>query len=375
MEIVEITEQGWRIIQPGDETPRFRRTAGMAALPRPKRGGSLEALATFVRVRDNGELALLLAYLVQSLCPVGPYPILTFTGEQGAGKSTASRIIRALIDPSPVPLRSCPTSESDLVIAANNGWNLAFDNMDALSDRMSNAFCRLATGGGFGTRKLYTAGAEQVFAAQRPALLNGITDLATRPDLRDRMLQVELDAIPRGQRLTEAALWRTFDEARPYLFGGLCTALSTALSRIDAVSMDELPRMADFALWAVAAEPAFPVRKGTFLRAYRNQQQSSVRSVVDRNAVAVALCELLAEQGSWTGTVKELLIALKASLPDPARPPSDFPGSYQAMGAELRRLMPVLRDVGIERRDDPRARSRSFTLYWADDEARDAATS
>jgi hypothetical protein len=347
MEIVEITEQGWRIIQPGDETPRFRRTAGMAALPRPQHGGSLEALATFVRVRDNGELALLLAYLVQSLCPVGPYPILTFTGEQGAGKSTASRIIRALIDPSPVPLRSCPTSESDLVIAANNGWNLAFDNMDALSDRMSNAFCRLATGGGFGTRKLYTAGAEQVFAAQRPALLNGITDLATRPDLRDRMLQVELDAIPRGQRLTEAALWRTFDEARPYLFGGLCTALSTALSRIDAVSLDELPRMADFALWAVAAEPAFPVRKGTFLRAYRDQQQSSVRSVVDRNAVAVALCELLAEQGSWTGTVKELLIALKASLPDPARPPSDFPSSYQAMGAELRRLMPVLRDVGI----------------------------
>jgi hypothetical protein len=33
--------------------------------------------------------------------------------------------------------------------------------------------CRLATGGGFSTRKLYTDDEEQLFNAQRPSILNG----------------------------------------------------------------------------------------------------------------------------------------------------------------------------------------------------------
>ena len=370
-EVVKITADGWSIQSAEEAAPvRFYRTSSMAALPTPRRSGSLDILRSYVRVSSDEDFALLCAYLVQCLCPMGPYPILTFTGEQGTGKSTASRFVRSLVDPSLVPLRSCPTSERDLVISANNNWILAFDNMDTLSNSLSNAFCRLATGGGFSTRRLYANREEEVFAAQRPALLNGITDLATRPDLRDRMLIVELEAIPPAERKTEHMLRAGFLEAQPYLLGALFDAVSTALNNLDAVKLEHPPRMADFARWAVAAEPDWPVPTGTFLKAYRNHQQRSVDEVLDRDAVAAAIYALLETQGRWSGTTKELLSALKKRLPDPNRPPSDFPTSYQEMGARLRRLLPVLRDLGIERVDDPRARSRAFLLRWADEESK-----
>ena len=81
------------------------------------------------------------------------------------------------------------------------------------------AFCRLATGGGFGTRQLYTDQEEVLFAAMRPAMLNGIADVATRPDLLDRSLVVELPLIPEERRRTEREIWAEFAEEHPRVLG------------------------------------------------------------------------------------------------------------------------------------------------------------
>ena len=62
------------------------------------RGGSLDELWQFVNIREE-ELALVLAWLVQALCPTGPYPILCLYGQQGSAKSTTTRVLRTLIDP------------------------------------------------------------------------------------------------------------------------------------------------------------------------------------------------------------------------------------------------------------------------------------
>ena len=73
-------------------------------------------------------------------------------GEQGSAKSTFGRVIRSLIDPSTAMLRSAPKNEKDLMIAAQNGWLLSFDNLSSLKQEMSDSLCRLATGGGVSGR-------------------------------------------------------------------------------------------------------------------------------------------------------------------------------------------------------------------------------
>jgi hypothetical protein len=128
---------------------------GMLALPHPVIGGNVGALRRFVNLKDDEDWLLLLAWLVQAFRPTGPYPVLILLGEQGSAKTTLARIFKAITDPSTTPVRSVPRGEHDLVIAANNSWVVALDNLSGLAPWLSDALCRLSTGGGFGTRTLY----------------------------------------------------------------------------------------------------------------------------------------------------------------------------------------------------------------------------
>src|SRR5205814_3055497 len=114
--------------------------------------------------------------------------VLVLSGEQGSAKSTATRVARALVDPNTTPLRTPPREVRDLMIAAANSRVLAFDNLSTLPQWLSDALCRVATGGGFTTRRLYSDDEEMLFDAQCPVLLNGIEEFVNRADLLDRAL-------------------------------------------------------------------------------------------------------------------------------------------------------------------------------------------
>src|SRR6516162_4972095 len=171
---VEIDVTGWRVI---DNPPvRFRRAAGMQPLPMPLRGGSIEVLRLFLNVKTDDEFVLVVAWVLACLRNRGPYPVIALSGEQGSAKSTFSAILRALLDPNTAPLRALPREDRDLFIAASNGHVLAFDNVSGLPAWISDTLCRLATGGGFAVRQLYTDQDEVLFDATRPVILNGIED-------------------------------------------------------------------------------------------------------------------------------------------------------------------------------------------------------
>ena len=197
---VEIDATGWRVI---DNPPvRFRRAAGMKALPAPVAGGSVEALRSFLNVRSDADFVLVIAWTLACLRNRGPYPVMVLSGEHGSAKSTFSAILRSLLDPNTAPLRALPREDRDLFIAASNGHVLAFDNVSGLPAWISDMLCRLATGGGFAVRQLYSDQDEVLFDAARPVILNGIEDIVTRPDLADRAIFLTLEPIPEERRRT-----------------------------------------------------------------------------------------------------------------------------------------------------------------------------
>jgi hypothetical protein len=223
---VEIDAIGWRVI---DNPPvRFRRAAGMQCLPMPVSGGSVEALRSFLNVKTNTDFVLVVAWALAVLRNRGPYPVIVLAGEQGSAKSTFSAILRALLDPNTAPLRALPREDRDLFIAASNGHVLAFDNVSGLPSWISDTLCRLATGGGFAVRQLYTDQDEVLFDAARPVMLNGIEDVVTRPDLAERAVFLTLEPIPEERRRPELELWASFEAERPRILGVLldCHAVS-----------------------------------------------------------------------------------------------------------------------------------------------------
>lgn len=260
---VEIGTDGWRVV---DNPPvRFRRAAGMQPLPVPETGGTVERLRSFLNVGSDADFVLAVAWVLAALRDCGPYPVLVLSGEQGSAKSTFAATVRALVDPNTASLRALPRENRDLFIAATNSHVLAFDNVSGLRDWISDTLCRLATGGGFAVRQLYTDQDEVLFDATRPVILNGIEDIVTRPDLADRGLFLQLDPIPEARRRPEREYWQDFNRARPQLLGSLLDAVAQGLRQLPDTSIERLPRMADLACWATACETAGLVAARYFL--------------------------------------------------------------------------------------------------------------
>ena len=317
----------------------------MQPLPMSERGGDINELRPFLNLATNDDFVLVVAFLVGALLPSGPYAHLQLVGEQGSAKSTLARVLRDLIDPNTVPLRGQVRGERDLMIAARNSWLLAFDNLSWLPRWLSDALCRLSTGGGFSTRQLYTDLDETLIDVQQPVLINGIAGVAVRGDLLDRTISLELPAIPTDQRRPEGQFWEAFEKVRPRILGVLLDAVSRVLRDRDKIQLDDLPRLADFAVAMAAAEPALGWPRGTFARAYTANQQAARVRAVESDSVAVLIEDLMQERSTWSGTATRLLDDLKRRsdevivwVPrDPAR-----------LSQWLRRLKPDLKAVGIE---------------------------
>lgn len=355
---VEIDTDGWRIIE--DPPVRFRRAAGMQPLPVPEGGGSIKTLRSFLNVQTDTDFVLAVAWALAVMRERGPYPVLVLSGEQGAAKSTFSAMLRALIDPNTAPLRALPREDRDLFIAANNSHILAFDNVSSMPPWISDTLCRLATGGGFAVRQLYTDHDEVLFEASRPVILNGIEDFVTRPDLADRAVFLSLESIPEDRRRSEQELWAAFEKQRPRILGVLLDAVVRGLRMLPHTKLDKLPRMADFALWATACETElWPA--GTFWAAYSGNRDKAVEDVIDADPVAVAVRAVMAERTEWTGTASDLLGALGGAAGEAQCRIRTWPSSPRALGGRLRRAAAFLRKVGIEihfsREGRPRART------------------
>jgi hypothetical protein len=245
-------------------------------------------------------------------------------------------------------VRSLSREERELMIAANNGYLLAFDNLSGLPVWLSDSLCRLASGGSFAVRQLYTNDEEVLFQAARPILLNGIEDIVSRADLGDRAIFLTLAPIGEAQRRPESELWREFEVARPHILGALLDAVVHGLRARAHVHLDRLPRMADFALWATACETAlWPA--GTFARAYTANRRAAIESVIEADPVAACVREFMADRSMWTGSATELLRAggdfINANI---LTRRTGWPENPRALAGHLRRAQTFLRALGIE---------------------------
>ncbi len=342
---VEISAGSWRVVE--KPPVRFRRASGMQSLPTPAHDGSLVALRPFVNVKSQADFVLVVSWLLAALRNVGPYPLLVLSGEQGSAKSTFTAMLRSLVDPNAAPLRALPREERDLFVAANNGHVLAFDNVSGLPSWTSDTLCRLATGGAYAARRLYSDDDETLFEAQKPMILNGITDFVTRSDLADRAVFLTLEPIPDDCRQPERELWDDFNALRPRILGALLDGVAMGLRRLPHMTLESLPRMADFALWAAACELAF-WPQGTFETAYRGNRNEAVDNVIDADIIASAIRTLLATVRSWKGTASDLLAVLQRVAGQHEIKSNSWPRNARVLADRLRRSKTFLRLIGIQ---------------------------
>lgn len=339
---VTITPDGFAVT---DRPPALFR-ASAARLVEPAASGDINLMRRHLNVSDV-DFQLIVAWLTFAMTPTGPYPILVFSGEQGSAKTTASGILRRLLDGNAFGGRPFPSSKQNLDAAARRLHLLSFDNVSYISHWMSDSLARLATGEEDGRRQLYTDGDEVVFQAMRPILINGIANVITRADLVDRAIFVELPFIPLSQRLTKKAFWQRFEQDAPAIMAGLLDVVAQGLKRLPETIVQDLPRMADFAEWGCAIESThWP--DGSFMTAYRANIAAGNADLLQVDDLGMAIVEIMSQEPSWTGTATQLLERLERDRTSLQRRLQPLPPNGQRLSIELRRLAPVLRRRGIE---------------------------
>ncbi|MEU6267495.1 hypothetical protein [Saccharopolyspora shandongensis] len=357
---VRINGDGWSI---ENQAPvYFRRTNLNSPLPTPVPGGDINNLWSWLNVSPV-DRPLVLAWMVAALMPDFPHPALALTGEQGTGKTTATKVAVRLVDHSPVPARKPPKDMESWVTAASASWVVGLDNLSGMPEWLSDSLCRAVTGDGDVRRKLYSDGDTVAFSFRRALVLNGIDFGALRGDLAERLLSVGLEVIPDTERREEGEFWPMWDDAHPWLLGALLELAVKVLAVMPAITLPGKPRMADFARVLAAVDKAMGT-KG--FEHYMGLQARLAADGLSGSPLYVVLSEHITEE--FAGTAGDLLTLLenaeRAAHDAFWRAPKGWPTSKRQVGGMLRRLAPQMRKVGweVKNQEDKHRKTTVWTL-------------
>lgn len=245
---VFVGPDGWRINERAGGV--FRRTACCMPLPDPTRGGNPKAMRKLFNIADDA-WEFMVNWQVIAFVPDIPHVMPILEGAPGTAKTSATRLLVDIVDPSKGSLNAPPTNLQALDVAAGGSWAFALENISYLTPELSDGLARLITGTSTRERVLYTNNDVHVRELQRVVIMNGIHITGLRSDLLDRAVTIAVEGIGRSKRMTEDDLNARYEKAAPGHLGYLLDTLSAALKveKERKHELTEFGRMADFERW------------------------------------------------------------------------------------------------------------------------------
>jgi hypothetical protein len=263
-------------------------------------------------------------------------------------------MLKGLIDPGKAPLIKLQGDTHKLAVSSSRRLLMVYDNVGHISADQSDDLCRIATGFGYSTRTLFSTDEETTFEFARPQIITAIDSLVTRDDLADRVLMLQLGEITEQQRLPQAELTAKIEAARPRILGALLTALSQTLAALPDIKPDKLPRMADYAKFAIASEKALGLKQGEFMSVFNDSRELSRQVVIESSPVGEAIIRLMEHRKAWEpwqGTASELLNELENHTDEATYRSRYFPKTANVLKRQLNRLAPDLKALGFDIRE------------------------
>ena len=346
-QIMKIGKDGWSLST--EPSVSFIKSSSMAALPTPINDGDfVDLIEPYLNLADDNSRYLVVTFLVSYFLDLPSKCILLVNGEQGSGKTSFTKLIRELLDPSIVKTQPTPSSKDDLMVAAVNSALLCIDNVTKISLAMMDVLCQLSTGAGFRKRMLYTNLDEVIVQLSRSMVINGISaDMISATDLLSRSIQVILPAIIGNDRLIETEFWDNFYNDRPKILGGLYTLVGQVIAVIDDVKLDNATRMTDFCKVGVAVERVLSWPENSFMDALKAMQAEAMEIALESDVTATGIQKVMANRANWEGTAEGLLSQMNDYCGFDLTSQTTWPKSARSLGIKLSKIMPALRDQGI----------------------------
>lgn len=265
-EAVRVTTKEWKVSH--SKKVKFLKTTADKAQVTPVGGGNLlDLLRPFINLPED-DFILFTAFLVQGFSRSSSHYAAIVSSNKGTGKSTLTKMIRSIIDPSESETPLTPTSESDLKVLLSSTYLACFDNTASMSAKFSDILCAAITGTKEAKRKLYSDCDQIILNLHNLVIINGIDIVPHRSDLADRSLLFELRPIKKENRRTDADLWSAFEAKKPQIIGAIFDTLVKAMSILPTLTFDGLERMADAYAEMTAIAVALGVSQSEFQRIF-----------------------------------------------------------------------------------------------------------
>ncbi len=341
---VKINKTGWDIMK---EPPiLFRRFSHQQAQIKPIGGGDIRKVLNLVNINNRDQEILFLVFLVSCFIPGFPHAILYIYGPQGSAKSTFSKIVKKLADPSLIETSSFPKNKMELTQVLSHHQVIFFDNVSGISEEVSDTLCMAVSGKGFSKRELYTDDEDIIYTFKRTLGINGINLMATKPDLLERSILLELQRVPKDKRRQEEDIVKEFEDSRSEILGAIFDVIVKALQIKPTVKVARFPRMADFAGWGCAISEAMGYTQKEFMDAYNQNIESQTMEILYENTIASLIMELMQQNDRWTGTATKLLEDLKFIASEDVK--HGLPKAPNVLSRELNLIKPNLEEAGIK---------------------------
>ncbi len=340
---IKISNEGWETI--ANPPVLFRRYSHQQAQVIPLTGGDIWNIFKYINLKNEDQKLLFLVWIVSCFIPEFPHPIIYLYGPQGSAKSTTSKLLRKIIDPSVIEVSELHKDTKELMQKLYHHWFLMFDNVSHLSSELSDLLCRAVSGSGFSKRELHSDDSDIIYIIKRCLGLNGINLLSLKPDLLERSILLELERIPKDRRRQEQELLIEFNNELPQLLGTIFTIVSRALVIRPTIRVKELPRMADFALWGCAIAEAMGLTGQQFMDGYLRNIRLQTDEVINDNVVASFIDELMNEQPEWIGSSTELLKKMEDKHGQDKH--VQLPKAPNALSRKINELKTNLEEIGV----------------------------
>lgn len=357
---IKITADGWEI---EDNPPiLFKRFRHQNSQCLPSKDGDIRRILKYINLQENH--TLFLCWLVCCFVPNIPHAMPIFFGGKGAAKTTACTLLKKLIDPSALDTLTIQRNPRSLAVNLQQHWFLPFDNVSKIDEETSDTLCRAITGGGIQQRKLFTDADDYIFTFQKCLALNGINNVANRPDLLDRAILIELCRIKESDRRELLKLIADFEKDLPFILGGIFDILSKAMSIYPTVKLDKLPRMADFARWGYAVGEALGGLGNEFLDEYNTNQRNRNIEILNTDTVATLVIAFMKDKAEWSGLISELYnqLAEMAAQYGINNKGKAFPSVPNVLSRRLSGLRSNLQEAGISFKTVSKMQGREITL-------------
>lgn len=330
--------------------------------------GDLQLLKQYFNL-DDVSFMLLRAWLSYTMAhpkiASTMFVILLLLGGQGSGKTFASKLIRRLLDPSPIGVQTMPTNAKDLAISTQNGHVSCYDNARFISLAMSDMYCTAATGGTLTGRQLYTDADQQVILLHGALIINGIHAFINQPDFAQRCLPIQLPTLPEGKRRSETELEAALARDLPAIQRGLFDLVAAVFVHLPTVKATSPQRMIDFVLWLAAMEKVDGEPEGTYQTAYSTALNDGQRECLMDNVLASAILTWAEKMtgDEWRGSPSVFLEKLNSMAEPGLQNSKDWPGNPISLSKRLLPLQAALLSQGIEL-NLVRGKTRMISVKW-----------